>query len=61
MICRDIETDPQFVISGVAMNCEEDVLAAIDVVFILDAPADERVKRVQQREEIRFGSRVMPG
>lgn len=61
MICRDIETHPQFVISGVAMNWEEDVLAAIDVVFILDAPADERVKRVQQREEIRFGSRVMPG
>ena len=43
------------------MNWEEDILAAIDVVFILEVPMEERVKRVQKREEIRFGSRVLPG
>lgn len=61
MIRGDIEEHPQFVISGVTMNWEDDILSVIDVAFILEVPADERVKRVQQREEIRFGSRVMFG
>ena len=61
MIREDIEKHPQFIISGVTMNWEENILSAIDVVFILEVPTDERVKRVRQREEIRFGSRVMFG
>lgn len=61
MIRKDIERHPKFVIAGVTMNWEEDILSAIDIVFILEVPSDERVKRVQQREEIRFGSRVIPG
>lgn len=61
MLLADIEKHPQFIISGVTMNWEEKILSAIDVVFILEVPAEERVKRVQQREEIRFGSRVMLG
>ena len=61
MISKDIEEHPQFIISGVAMNWEEKILATIDVAFILEVPTDERVRRVQQREEIRFGSRVMLG
>lgn len=61
MIRDDIEKHPQFIISGVTMNWEENILSAIDVVFILEVPTNERVKRVQQREEIRFGSRVMLG
>lgn len=61
MLRKDIEKHPKFIISGVTMNWEEDILSVIDVAFILDVPADERVKRVQHREEIRFGSRVMSG
>ena len=61
MIRADIERHPQFVISGVTMNWEEDIISAIDIVFILEVPADERVKRVQRREEIRFGARAMIG
>ena len=61
MIRNDIEKHPQFVISGVTMNWDEDILSMIDVAFILEVPAQERVKRVQHREEIRFGSRVMSG
>lgn len=61
MIRSDIAKHPQFVISGVTMNWDEDILSAIDIAFILDVPTDERVKRVQHREEVRFGSRVMPG
>ncbi len=60
-LLKDSKKHPQFIISGVTMNWEERILSAIDVAFILEAPTDERVKRVQQREEIRFGSRVMPG
>ena len=61
MIRDDIEKHTQFIISGVTMNWEESILSAIDVAFILEVPTNERVKRVEQREEIRFGSRVMPG
>lgn len=61
MLRNDIEKHPQFVISGVTMNWEEDILSVIDIAIILDVPANERVKRVQHREEIRFGSRVMLG
>ena len=61
MIRDDIDRHPQFIISGVTMNWEEDILSAIDIVFILEASTDERINRVQQREELRFGSRVMPG
>ena len=61
MIREDIKKHPQFIISGVTMNWEETILSAIDVVFILEAPTNERIKRVQQREELRFGSRVLPG
>ena len=61
MIRNDIEKHPQFVISGVTMNWDEDLLSVIDVAFILEVPVEERVKRVQHREEVRFGSRVMSG
>ena len=61
MIRNDIEKHPQFVISGVTMNWDEDILSLIDVAFILEVPAEKRVKRVQHREEVRFGSRVMSG
>lgn len=61
MIRNDIEKHPQFVISGVTMNWDEDIFSVIDVAFILGVPAEERVKRVQHQEEVRFGSRVMSG
>uniref|UniRef100_UPI004057A60B AAA family ATPase n=1 Tax=Acetatifactor sp. TaxID=1872090 RepID=UPI004057A60B len=61
MILDDIKKHPQFIISGVTMNWEESILSVIDVAFILEVPTNERVKRVRQREKIRFGSRVMLG
>ena len=61
MLFKEIEEHPQFIISGVTMNWDAKILSAIDVAFILEVPAAERVKRVQHREEIRFGSRVLPG
>ena len=61
MIRSDIAKHPQFVICGVTMNWDEDILDAIDIAFVLEAPTAERVKRVQHREEVRFGPRVLPG
>ena len=61
MIASDIERHPRFVICGVTMNWDARILSAIDVAFILEVPAEERVRRVSQRERLRFGARVMPG
>ena len=61
MIRDDIDMHPQFVICGVTMNWKEEILSKIDVVFIIEVPAEERVQRVKHREELRFGSCVMPG
>lgn len=36
-------------------------MSVIDVAFILEVSTVERVRRVQHREEVRFGSRVMVG
>ena len=60
-IAADIEGHPRFVICGVTMNWDARILSAIDVAFILEVPAEERVRRVLQREQLRFGARVMPG
>lgn len=60
-IAADIEGHPRFVICGVTMNWDARILSAIDVAFILEVPAEERVRRVSQREQFRFGARVMPG
>lgn len=61
MLRSDMEIHPRFVIAGVTMNWDEEILSRIDVAFILEVPATERVKRVQHREEVRFGSRVLAG
>lgn len=59
MLREDIKKHPRFILSGVTMNWEADILSSIGIAFILDVPTEERVKRVQEREEIRFGSRVI--
>ena len=61
MIASDIERHPRVVICGVTMNWDARILSAIDVAFMLEVPAEERVRRVSQREQFRFGARVMPG
>lgn len=60
-IAKDIILYPQYVICGVTMNWNEDILSTIKVVFWLKTEAEERVKRVKFREEKRWGSRVSVG
>lgn len=60
-LLRDMEAHPQFVLSCVQMNWQEDLLRHIDLAFLVQAPQNLRLERIQTREEKRFGGRVLPG
>ena len=60
-IRKDINCNPQFVLSGVSLNWSESILSQIDIVFYLHVPLSERLRRIRSREAQRFGSRIMPG
>ena len=60
-IMEDIKTHPRFIISGVTMNWSDEILSRIDIAFWVQTPLEERLKRIQAREEKRFGARVLDG
>ena len=60
-IIQDIERNPQFIISGVTMNWSDEILAKLNVAFVVKTPLEMRIKRIQLREEKRFGNRVLIG
>lgn len=60
-VLEDIKKHPKFILSGVTMNWCEDILSHIDIAFWIQTPLKERLKRIQAREEKRFGSRVLEG
>ena len=59
-ILADMEKYPRFVFSGVALNWEERILSHVEIVFFLQVPKEERIRRIHEREEKRFGPRVLP-
>lgn len=58
---EDIKAHPAFILSGVTMKWCEEILSRIDVVFLIQAPLEERLRRIRSREEKRFGARALPG
>ncbi|MTK09315.1 MAG: AAA family ATPase [Hungatella sp.] len=60
-IMENIKTHPRFIISGVTMNWSDEILSCIDIAFWVQTPLEERLKRIQTREERRFGARVLNG
>ena len=60
-ILEDIMMHPKFVLAGVTMNWCEEILSRIDIAFLIQTPLEERLKRIQSREEQRFGERVLSG
>ena len=60
-IMEDIKTHPKFILSGVTMNWRDEILTCIDIAFWVQTPLEERLKRIQEREEKRFGARVLAG
>lgn len=60
-ILEDIKKHPKFILAGVTMNWCEKILSRIDIAFWIQTPLEERLKRIQEREEKRFGQRVLEG
>lgn len=60
-IIESMKTHPRFIISGVTMDWSDEILSRIDLAFWIQTPIEERLKRVQAREEKRFGARVLDG
>ena len=60
-IIEDIKAHPQFILSGVTMNWSNEILSRIEIAFWVQAPLEERLRRIQAREEKRFGARVLAG
>lgn len=60
-LIRDVQAHPDFVLSGVTPNWGGGLLARIDIAFWVQTPLVERLKRIQAREERRFGARVREG
>lgn len=60
-LLRDEQAHPDFVLVGVTPNWDEGLLARIDIAFWVQTPLSERLKRIQAREEKRFGARVREG
>ncbi len=60
-ILEDIKMNEKFILSGVAMNWNEEILSHIDLAFWVQTPLEERLRRIQAREVNRFGGRVLKG
>lgn len=60
-ILADIEAHPKFILTGVTMNWNHAILSHINIAFLIQTPLEERLKRIKEREERRFGSRVLSG
>lgn len=61
IILGDIKAHPKFILSGVTMNWNDEILSQINIAFWVQTPLDERLKRIKVREERRFGPRVLFG
>ena len=60
-IIKDIEVHPKFILSGVTMNWNDEIISCINIAFWVQTPLEERLRRIQEREEKRFGKRVLAG
>ena len=60
-LIKDMQIHQKFIISGVTMNWNEDILSRMDIAFWVQTPLEERLRRIKMREEKRFGERVLPG
>jgi cytidylate kinase len=57
----DIHAHPRFILASVTMNWCEEILSQVCLAVLLEAPVEERVHRIQEREKARFGDRVLAG
>ena len=60
-IAKDIAAHPRYILIGVTVNWNEEILSTIKYIFWLKTDREERVRRVKEREEKRWGVRVAEG
>lgn len=61
MLLSDMEKHGSFVVSGDISDWSKEFLTAFDLVIFLSAPADIRMKRIENREHERWGDRIREG
>ena len=61
LMLADIETYRSFIISTVKLNWSDKIKSMLTLAVHLSAPADIRMKRIEQREFEKFGDRVLKG
>lgn len=61
MLLKDIKKNSRFILSGVSINWEPEICSFIKIAFLIETPLSVRLKRIEQREKLRFGKRVNPG
>ncbi len=60
-LLEDVKIHPNFILAGVNMNWCEEILSSIEFAFLVKAPLEKRLERIQYREEKRFGARALQG
>ena len=60
-LLRDAAAHPDFVLSCVRLNWGPALSGLLTLAVVLDTPAPERLRRLEDREIRRFGDRVLPG
>ena len=60
-LLEDARAHPDFVLSSVRLSWGPEVNALLGLAVVLETPGEERRRRLQSREEKRFGPRVLPG
>jgi len=60
-LLEEMDQHPDFVLACVALNWSDEILSRITLVFWIQTPLEERLKRIQQREAARFGTRILQG
>jgi cytidylate kinase len=61
LLLSDMKKYGSFVVSGDISDWSKEFLTAFDLVIFLTAPADIRMKRIENREYERWGDRVREG
>lgn len=51
----------RFVFSAVTGKYGEKLLAALELIVVVEVPREERLRRVRERSFRRFGERILPG
>ncbi len=61
LLNEEIDNHEKIVISGSIVCFGDPLKPMIDLIVYMDLPLDVRLKRIQKREQRRFGDRVKPG